>query len=143
MGSTCVRMITKRVQFIHRNKTYVVHTNLPSRRPQCTPHTTHRTQPQLHEQVPFEVVGGNHDLEGIDEFPTDETNMEAYLSILGKPTPYFRRDIADKVVLLGLGSTAFRTAQYTSHEVYIDVRLNFGGVYLVFLVCGGHCLVFS
>ena len=37
--------------------------------------------------VPFEVVGGNHDLEGIDEFPTDESNMEAYLRILGKPTP--------------------------------------------------------
>lgn len=71
-------------------------------------------------KVPFEVVGGNHDLEGIDEFPTDETNMEAYLRILGKQTPYFRRDIADKVVLLGLGSTAFRTAQYTSHEVFID-----------------------
>ena len=71
-------------------------------------------------KVPFEVVGGNHDLEGIDEFPTDETNMEAYLKAFDKPTPYFRRDIADKVVLIGLGSTAFRTARYTSHEVYID-----------------------
>lgn len=33
-------------------------------------------------KVPFEVVGGNHDLEGIDEFPTDNANMEAYLRIL-------------------------------------------------------------
>jgi hypothetical protein len=44
-----------------------------------------------------QVIGGNHDLEGIDEFPTDETNLEAYLSILGKPTPYFKRLLADKV----------------------------------------------
>lgn len=87
------------------------------------------------------MVGGNHDLEGIDEFPTDETNMESYLSILGKPTPYFRRDIADKVVLLGLGSTAFRTAQYTSHEVYIDVRLN-GGVCCVLLSMGDFAWCF-
>jgi hypothetical protein len=48
--------------------------------------------------VPFEVVGGNHDLEGIDEFPTDEANMEAYLRILGKKTPQFLREVAPKVV---------------------------------------------
>jgi hypothetical protein len=27
--------------------------------------------------VPYEVVGGNHDLEGIDEFSTDAANLEA------------------------------------------------------------------
>eukprot|EP01041_Mallomonas_annulata_P007494 gene7494-15334_t len=70
--------------------------------------------------VPFEVVGGNHDLEGIDEFPTDEANLEAYLRILGKPTPQFKRLIADKVMLVGLGSTLFRNAIFTSHEVVID-----------------------
>jgi len=32
---------------------------------------------------PYEVVGGNHDLEGIDEFRTDEENLEAYLRIMG------------------------------------------------------------
>mmetsp|Transcript_20160 Transcript_20160/g.20260 ORF Transcript_20160/g.20260 Transcript_20160/m.20260 type:complete len:553 (+) Transcript_20160:93-1751(+) len=68
----------------------------------------------------FNVVGGNHDLEGIDEFPTDETNLEAYLRILGKKTPQFRIDLAEKVVLLGLGSTLFRSAPFTSHEVVID-----------------------
>ena len=26
--------------------------------------------------VPYEVVGGNHDLEGIDEFKTDKANLE-------------------------------------------------------------------
>ena len=71
-------------------------------------------------KVPFEVVGGNHDLEGIDEFPTDESNMEAYLRILNKPSPNFFREIAPKVLLVGLGSVLFRDAPYTSHEVYID-----------------------
>lgn len=29
--------------------------------------------------VPYEVVGGNHDLEGLDEFETDEANLYMYL----------------------------------------------------------------
>lgn len=29
--------------------------------------------------VPYEVVGGNHDLEGLDEFDTDEANLAMYL----------------------------------------------------------------
>jgi len=71
-------------------------------------------------KLPFEVVGGNHDLEGIDEFPTDGLNMQAYLNILGKPTPQFLREIAPKTLLVGLGSVLFRDAVYTSHEVVID-----------------------
>jgi hypothetical protein len=71
-------------------------------------------------KVPFEVVGGNHDLEGIDEFPTDGANMAAYLSILRKPSPNFIRELAPKVLLVGLGSVLFRDALYTSHEVFID-----------------------
>jgi len=70
--------------------------------------------------VPYEVVTGNHDLEGIDEFKTDEENMKAFLSIFNKPTPYFKREIAPKTLLIGLSSVTFRTAQFTSHEVYID-----------------------
>lgn len=70
--------------------------------------------------APFEVIGGNHDLEGIEEFPTDETNLEAYLNILGKETPQFKRLIAPKTMLVGLGSTVFREARYTSHEVIIE-----------------------
>jgi len=70
--------------------------------------------------VPFDVVGGNHDLEGIDEFGTDEENLAAYLKYLGKETPQFCHEIAEKVVLIGLGSTAFRTSEFTSHEVTID-----------------------
>jgi hypothetical protein len=71
-------------------------------------------------EVPYDIVGGNHDLEGIDEFPTDEANLEAYLRILGKETPQFCHEVAEKTLVVGMGSTAFRTAPYTSHEVSID-----------------------
>eukprot|EP00567_Pseudictyota_dubia_P011395 CAMPEP_0197443292 /NCGR_PEP_ID=MMETSP1175-20131217/9054_1 /TAXON_ID=1003142 /ORGANISM="Triceratium dubium, Strain CCMP147" /LENGTH=583 /DNA_ID=CAMNT_0042973901 /DNA_START=66 /DNA_END=1817 /DNA_ORIENTATION=- len=70
--------------------------------------------------VPYEVVGGNHDLEGIDEFSTDEANIELFLNAHGKPAPHFIREIADKTLLVGLSSTVFRSAKYTSHEVTID-----------------------
>jgi len=68
----------------------------------------------------YEVIGGNHDLEGIDEFATDEENLEAFMRIHGKPTPQFSRLIAEKTLLVGLGSTVFREAKYTSHEVIVD-----------------------
>jgi len=70
--------------------------------------------------VPYEVIGGNHDLEGIDEFATDEANLEAFCRIHNKPHAQFVREIADKTLLVGLGSTVFRAAKYTSHEVTID-----------------------
>jgi len=71
-------------------------------------------------ETPYDIVGGNHDLEGIDEFNTDEENLEAYLSILGKKTPQFCHEVAEKTLVVGMGSTAFRTAEFTSHEVSID-----------------------
>ena len=67
--------------------------------------------------VDYEVIGGNHDLEGIDEFATDEANLEAMLRIHKKDKMQFVREVADKTLLVGLGSTVFRTAKYTSHEV--------------------------
>lgn len=70
--------------------------------------------------VPYEVIGGNHDLEGIDEFSTDEANLEAFNRIHNKPSMQFARPIAEKTLLVGLGSTVFRSAKYTSHEVTID-----------------------
>ena len=60
------------------------------------------------------------DLEGIDEFPTDEENLQMMLEVHDKPTPQFLRKIADKTLLVGLTSTVFRDAKYTSHEVTID-----------------------
>uniref|UniRef100_A0A0G4H8L3 Uncharacterized protein n=1 Tax=Chromera velia CCMP2878 TaxID=1169474 RepID=A0A0G4H8L3_9ALVE len=69
---------------------------------------------------PFEVITGNHDLEGMDEFSTDGANLEAFCNILGKPKPYFKREVANKTLLIGLATTAFRDAVYSSHEVYVD-----------------------
>lgn len=68
----------------------------------------------------YQVVGGNHDLEGIDEFPTDEENLDLFLRAHNKPFPQFIQYITDKTLLVGLTSTLFRDAKYTSHEVTID-----------------------
>lgn len=73
-------------------------------------------------KVPYEIIGGNHDLEGIDEFATDEENLEVFMKCHGKPSPQFCREVADKTLLVGLGSTVFRDAPYTSHEVIIDQK---------------------
>lgn len=70
--------------------------------------------------VPFEVVTGNHDLEGIDEFDSDEKNMQAFLQAFDKKSPQFVREVAEKTLLVGLSSVTFRTALYTSHEVFVD-----------------------
>jgi len=70
--------------------------------------------------VPYDVVGGNHDLEGLDEFETDAENLAMYLREHNKETPQFCRQIAEKTLLVGMGSTVFRDAKYTSHEVTID-----------------------
>ena len=67
----------------------------------------------------YEVIGGNHDLEGIDEFDTDEENLKVFMELHGKETPQFSRQIAEKTLLVGLGSTVFREARYTSHEVTV------------------------
>ncbi|GKY97926.1 hypothetical protein MPSEU_000750600 [Mayamaea pseudoterrestris] len=70
--------------------------------------------------VPYEVIGGNHDLEGIDEFVTDADNCRVFMEKHKKPTPQFVREVAEKTLLVGLCSTVFRGAPYTSHEVIID-----------------------
>ena len=62
------------------------------------------------------------DLEGIDEFDTDEENLKVFLEKHGKPTPHFYRKIAEKTILVGMSSTVFRDAKYTSHEVTIDAE---------------------
>jgi hypothetical protein len=66
------------------------------------------------------VISFLSDLEGIDEFTTDAANLEMFLRTHGKPTPHFSRLIAEKTLLVGLTSTVFRDALYTSHEVTID-----------------------
>mmetsp|Transcript_9893 Transcript_9893/g.17331 ORF Transcript_9893/g.17331 Transcript_9893/m.17331 type:complete len:568 (-) Transcript_9893:732-2435(-) len=70
--------------------------------------------------VHYDVIGGNHDLEGIDEFDSDAKNLRKFLSAHGKETPQFCTQVAEKTLLVGLCSTIFREAKYTSHEVIID-----------------------
>jgi len=70
--------------------------------------------------VPYEVIGGNHDLEGIDEFDSDARNLRRFLTSHDKETPQFCRQVAEKTLLVGLCSTIFREAKFTSHEVIID-----------------------
>lgn len=67
-----------------------------------------------------EVVTGNHDLEGIDEFNSDQENLDSFLHHFQKPAPYFKRLLTEKTMLIGLSSVTFRDALYTSHEVFID-----------------------
>ena len=57
----------------------------------------------------YDIVGGNHDLEGIDEFSTDKANLAAYLEHMGKETPQFCYEIAPKTLIVGLGSTQVRS----------------------------------
>jgi hypothetical protein len=86
--------------------------------------------PTLLRSCTFEDLGSNlllfsslsycTDLEGIDEFATDKANLEMMLRVHNKPTPQFKRQIAEKTLLIGLTSTVFREAKYSSHEVTID-----------------------
>jgi len=70
--------------------------------------------------VPYEILTGNHDLEGLDEFDTDEANLKAWMDCFDKPTPQFCRQIGEKTLLLGLSTVRFRDAPYSSHEVHIN-----------------------
>jgi len=70
--------------------------------------------------IPFEVVTGNHDLEGLDEFDTDEDNLNAFLCVFDKSTPQFSKQISDKTLLVGLSTVRFRDSPFSSHECHID-----------------------
>jgi hypothetical protein len=70
--------------------------------------------------LPYELVTGNHDLEGLDEFPTDEQNLDAFLDCFGKPTPQFCKRVGDRTLLVGLSTVRFRSSPHSSHEVYVD-----------------------
>lgn len=70
--------------------------------------------------IPYEVVSGNHDLEGLDEFESDQANVQAWLDCFEKETPQFCRYIGEKTLLLGLSTVRFRDAPHSSHEVHID-----------------------
>lgn len=70
--------------------------------------------------IPYEVVTGNHDLEGLDEFETDAENLQAFLNVFGKEHPQFCRQVGDKTLLVGLSTVRFRSAPFSSHECHVD-----------------------
>jgi len=69
---------------------------------------------------PYDLITGNHDLEAMDEFATDEENLAAWMRAFGKTEPMFKREIAHKTVVLGLSTTRFRESPLSSHEVHVD-----------------------
>ena len=70
--------------------------------------------------LPYDLVTGNHDLEGLDEFDTDESNLEAWMDCFDKSSPYFSKQIGVKTLLVGLSTVRFRNAPYSSHECHAD-----------------------
>jgi hypothetical protein len=79
-----------------------------------------RSYLQRFGNIPVEIVTGNHDLEGLDEFQSDQDNLQAFMDCFHKPTPQFARYIGERTLLLGLSTTRFRDAPYSSHEVHVD-----------------------
>jgi hypothetical protein len=71
-------------------------------------------------EIPYELVTGNHDLEGMDEFESDQANLQAWMDCFDKKMPQFSRYVGEKTLLLGLSTVQFRDAPYSSHEVHID-----------------------
>ena len=70
--------------------------------------------------VSYDLVTGNHDLEGLDEFKTDEDNLNAWMRCFEKDTSYFSRGIGDKTLLVGLSTVRFRDSPHSSHECHVD-----------------------
>ncbi|KAG5177942.1 calcineurin-like phosphoesterase [Tribonema minus] len=70
-------------------------------------------------EVDYGVVAGNHDLEGLGEFPSDAENLAAFQDAFGMAAPCWARRVARRTLLVGLSTTRFRDAAHSSHEVHI------------------------
>ena len=57
--------------------------------------------------------------EGMDQFDTDLENLQEWQRVFGLKTPYFCHRIGAKTLCVGLSTTHFRSAPYSSHEVFI------------------------
>lgn len=93
----------------------------------------------------FNLVTGNHDLEGMQQFDTvrpsnpyvvvehpgsrpdeqpsspyqDLENLLEWQRVFDLKTPYFCHQIGKKTLCVGLSTTHFRSARFSSHEVFI------------------------
>ena len=65
-------------------------------------------------------LGRADDLEGLDEFDTDASNLQAWLNCFGLEVPYWSRQVARRTLLVGLSTTRFRESPFSSHEVHIS-----------------------
>ena len=70
--------------------------------------------------IPYDVVTGNHDLEGLDEFNTDAENLQAWLDCFQKQNSYFCRVVGERTLLVGLSTVRFRDSPCSSHECHVD-----------------------
>jgi hypothetical protein len=70
--------------------------------------------------LPYDLVTGNHDLEGLDEFDTDLANLQAWMKCFAKTKPYFSKQIGSRTLLVGLSTVRFRDAPHSSHECHVD-----------------------
>ncbi|KAJ1618202.1 Metallo-dependent phosphatase-like protein [Pavlovales sp. CCMP2436] len=66
------------------------------------------------------VITGNHDLEGLDEFGTDEANLQAWMKCFSLDAPWWAKQVARRTLIVGLSTTRFRESPYSSHEVFIS-----------------------
>jgi hypothetical protein len=70
--------------------------------------------------LPYDLVTGNHDLEGLYEFDTDEENLKTWMTCFDKSEPYFSRQIGAKTLLIGMSTVRFRDSPHSSHECHVD-----------------------
>jgi len=69
-------------------------------------------------ETEWTLVTGNHDLEGFQDFDTDEANLNGWKQVF-EQEHHWVKDIGP-AVCIGLSTTRFRDAEYSSHEVYVD-----------------------
>jgi len=68
----------------------------------------------------YDLITGNHDFEGLDEFDSDEENLRAWMDCFRRDAPYFSRKIGEKTLLVGLSTVRFRDSPHSSHECHAD-----------------------
>ena len=53
-------------------------------------------------EVPYNLVAGNHDLEGLKEFDSDAENLAAWQAAFDMDAPCWSKQVAHKTLLVGL-----------------------------------------
>ncbi len=72
-------------------------------------------------KVPFWALIGNHDLEGLDEFASDEDSVRGFTKAFALPAPWQAFDLGDALGIT-LSSTRFRGNTGCPHEVFLGAE---------------------